>query len=95
MNGSERDASEEQLKGMRLRIQEYEHRFAMLDGQMRILERERQKLSAVVNNTDAGFLVLDSSLHVVWANQQAPGLLRPGPHPGAILGEVWLKIFRK
>ena len=87
MSESERDPAQEELEAMRLRVRDYEHRFAMLDTQMRVLERERQKLSAVVNNTDAGFLVLDASLHLVWTNQQAPGLLRPGPNRGSIVGE--------
>jgi len=45
-----------------------ERRFRLLDEQMRVLERERQKLSAVVSHTDAGFLVFDPSLQVTWTN---------------------------
>ncbi len=33
-----------------------------------MLERERQKLSAIVSHADAGFLVFDESLRVTWAN---------------------------
>ena len=47
------------------------HRLRIMDGQLRILERERQKFSALVNNTDAGFLTLDRSLKVTWANAAA------------------------
>jgi PAS domain S-box-containing protein len=50
------------------RLADYERRFRLLDQEMRILERERQKLSAVVNHTDAGFLAFDASLRVVWSN---------------------------
>ena len=42
-----------------------ERRFRLLDEQMRVLERERQKLSAIVNHTDSGFLVFDASLQVM------------------------------
>jgi hypothetical protein len=51
------------------KVQEYERWFRFLDGQNRVLERERQKLSAVLNHTDAGFLVLDGTRSVVWANE--------------------------
>ncbi|MFQ6114130.1 MAG: PAS domain S-box protein, partial [bacterium] len=50
------------------RIAELERWFRIHDAQIRVLERERQKFSAVVNHTDAGFLVVDSSLQVVWTN---------------------------
>jgi PAS domain S-box-containing protein len=51
-----------------LPAEHYERWVRMLDGQLRVLERERQKLSAVVNHADAGFLVFDGSHKVVWAN---------------------------
>ncbi|MFQ5824893.1 MAG: response regulator [bacterium] len=54
---------------LRHRVKELERWFRIHDGQIRTLERERQKFSAVVNYTDAGFLVFDSSLQVVWANE--------------------------
>src|SRR5690349_15692498 len=50
------------------KLEDYQRRFRLLDDQMRVLERERQKLSAVVNHTDAGFLVFDASLCVTWTN---------------------------
>jgi len=54
---------------LRDKIQEYERWIRTLDYQVRTLEQERQKLSAIVNHTDAGFLAVDRSLKVVWANQ--------------------------
>ncbi|HLG94493.1 MAG TPA: PAS domain-containing protein, partial [candidate division Zixibacteria bacterium] len=51
------------------RVQEYERWIRTLDYQVRTLERERQKLSAIVNHSDAGFLALDSGLRILWANQ--------------------------
>ncbi len=53
---------------LRDKLQEYERWIRTLDYQVRTLEQERQKLSAIVNHTDAGFLALDRDLRVVWAN---------------------------
>ncbi len=63
--GTDQDAV---IDSLRRKLEDYERWFGVLDSQMRVLERERQKLSAVMNHTDAGFLVLDPSLNVVWAN---------------------------
>ncbi|HEV8375252.1 MAG TPA: PAS domain S-box protein, partial [Candidatus Polarisedimenticolia bacterium] len=68
------------------RIEAFERRFRILDEQMRVLERERQKLSAVVHHTDAGFLVLDSSLKVTWANSIFTRRFSRSTHPGALVG---------
>jgi PAS domain S-box-containing protein len=61
------------IESLQRKVNEYDRWFRFLDGQMRVLERERQKLSAVVNHADAGFLVLDPSLLAVWANEQLTG----------------------
>ncbi len=53
---------------MRRRVEELERWFQTQDRQIRFLERERQKLSALVNHTDAGFLVFDAGLGVRWLN---------------------------
>jgi len=67
--GSERDsAAIDSADALRNRIEELERWFHRQDRQIRFLERERQKLSALVNHTDAGFLVLDTQLSVVWLN---------------------------
>jgi signal transduction histidine kinase len=58
----------ESVDAQRRRIEELERWFQGQDRQIRYLERERQKLSALVNHTDAGFLVLDPALSVVWLN---------------------------
>jgi two-component system, cell cycle sensor histidine kinase and response regulator CckA len=60
-------------------LSRYERWVRMLDGQIRVLERERQKLSAVVNHADAGFLVFDRNLRVAWANDYAAGQKSPSP----------------
>ena len=71
---------------LRRKVQEYERWFRFLDGQNRVLERERQKLSAVLNNTDAGFVVLDGERSVVWANEIFRKSFGIGLHPGTVVG---------
>ena len=58
----------ESVDAMRRRIEELERWFHRQDRQIRFLERERQKLSALVNHTDAGFVVLDAGMSVLWLN---------------------------
>jgi len=60
-----------------------ERRFRLLDERLRLLERERQKLSAVVNHTDAGFLSFDARHHVVWTNQAFRSRFWGGRAPAA------------
>jgi hypothetical protein len=57
-----------ELDALRKRVRELERWFETQDQHIRYLERERQKLSALVNNTDAGFLLVDAEHRVVWAN---------------------------
>jgi two-component system, NtrC family, sensor kinase len=48
---------------------DYERWFRVMDAQMRVLERERQKLAAVMNHADAGFVVMDADRRIVWSNE--------------------------
>ncbi|HYS77798.1 MAG TPA: PAS domain S-box protein [Candidatus Dormibacteraeota bacterium] len=68
------------------KLEDCQRRFRLLDEQMRVLERERQKLSAVVNHTDAGFLVFDASLSVVWTNNIFATRFCASPSPAAVKG---------
>ena len=56
------------VDALRKRVDELTRWFKNQDRQIRFLERERQKLSALVNHTDAGFLVLDRSMRATWRN---------------------------
>ena len=58
---------------LRRRIAELERWFKLHDGQIRVLERERQKLAALVNHIDATYLVLNRDLRVVWTNRANDG----------------------
>jgi len=59
----------ETVEALRRRLEEYERLVRLLDAQVHVLERERQKLAAVVGHGDVGFLVVDASLRVVWTNE--------------------------
>jgi len=83
----------ETAESLRLKVREYERWFRSLDEQMRVLERERQKLSAVLNHTDAGFLVLDASLRVVWANEEFNRRFGAATHPGSLLGSLCHEVL--
>jgi len=48
---------------------QYDRWFRMLDKQMRVLERERQKFSAIVNQADLYVLVADTAGIVRWVNR--------------------------
>ncbi len=67
------------------KLEDYERWFKTLDSQLRSLERERQKLSAVVNHTDAGFLTLDSSRKVIWTNEVCRQWFRMGEKIGTVI----------
>ena len=74
-------------------VRECERRARLLDRQMRILEGERQKLSAVVSHADAGFLVFDESLRVTWANNIFASRFCPTENPGSILGSPCREVL--
>ncbi|HKQ60790.1 MAG TPA: PAS domain S-box protein [Candidatus Polarisedimenticolaceae bacterium] len=78
--------SQEETRDALRKVQEYERWVRLLDAQLRVLERERQKLSAVVNHADAGFLVIESELRVVWANDVSARILGAGAHAGNLVG---------
>jgi PAS domain S-box-containing protein len=60
----------------------------MLDAQVRVLERERQKLSAVVGHGDVGFLVVDASLRIVWTNEFFSQHLKGTTDPQSLAGAL-------
>jgi two-component system cell cycle sensor histidine kinase/response regulator CckA len=50
-------------------VAQYERWFKRLDGQLRVLDRERQKFLAVVNRTDAEVFVADVDRTIRWTNR--------------------------
>ena len=69
------------------KVAEGERRLRSLDERMRVLERERQKLSALLHHTDAGFLSFDASLKVVWTNAIFHRRFGDASEAGTILGK--------
>ena len=59
----------DEVADLRTKIEDYERWFRTLDSQICALEREQRKLDAVVKHTDAGMVLLDGGLRVVWANE--------------------------
>lgn len=49
-------------------LDRYQRGFENLERQVRVLDRERQKLAVVLNNARVGFLVVDDQLRMTWAN---------------------------
>ena len=83
------------IESLERKIEEYERWFRTLDYQVRALEGERQKLSAVVNHSDSGFLVFDSSGKVVWANEVFAKRFGTGSHSGALVGTACHRLLCK
>jgi PAS domain S-box-containing protein len=63
------EKDDETVESLRRRLEESQRLVRLLDVQVHVLERERQKLSAVVGHGDVGFLVVDASLQIVWTNE--------------------------
>jgi PAS domain S-box-containing protein len=61
---------------------EYERWFKTLDDQVRVLERERQKFSAIVHQSDAEVFVTDPAQLIRWTNNALASHPPPG-HEGA------------
>ncbi len=59
----------DEVAELRTKIEDYERWFRTLDSQICALEREQRKLDALVKHTDAGMVLLDGGLRVVWANE--------------------------
>ncbi len=74
------------IEEVRRKLADYERWFQQLDSQMRLLERERQKLSAIVTHTDAGFIVFDRDMRVAWVNDIFTGRFRAADHPAQMAG---------
>ena len=67
---SSRKTLEEENAELKKKIKDLDRWFKLQDNQIRVLERERQKFSSMVHQTDVGFLSLDPSLTVTWFNNE-------------------------
>jgi PAS domain S-box-containing protein len=77
---------EEAVAALRQKLDEYERLVRLLDTQVHVLERERQKLAAVVGHGDVGFVVLDASARVVWTNEFFARRMKTSGGPASHVG---------
>jgi len=64
---------------------QYERWFKTLDEQLRVLDRERQKFAAIVQQSDTAVFVADLSGTVIWTNNALAA-----QHPGSSGGSSWI-----
>jgi len=62
------EAAARELSQLRFEKTKHERWFKTLDTQLRVLDRERQKFVAVVNQTDTYVCVVDSAHRILWVN---------------------------
>ena len=88
-------ASQVDLVDVRAAKAQQERWFNVLDAQLRVLDRERQKFVAVVNQSDTFMLVVDPEGKVPWMNHALVAWLeRDGAARSAIptIAEIWTKL---
>jgi len=72
------------------------HRYARwyesMDAQIRVLERERQKLAALVNKTEVGAIVLGPDYSIRWANPSIALRFGTGRNPANLMGSYCNRI---
>ena len=66
---------------------QYERWFKNLDEQLRVLDRERQKFSAIVQQSDTMVFVADNTLTIRWNN-----IALAGQRPGATEESGWIGL---
>ena len=81
------------VEDLRRRLDESQRLVRMLDAQVRVLERERQKLSAVVGHGDVGFMVVDASLRIVWTNAFLATQLKTAADPPSFVGSSCNRVL--
>ncbi len=67
---------------------QYDRWLKQLDGQIRVLDRERQKFAAVVNQTDTYVFVTDTSNTIRWANRTMGDRWRPDGDDSSWIGRA-------
>jgi len=60
--------------------------FETMDGQIRVLERERQKLAALLGKSEAGALVMGPDYHIRWVNPAVTRHFGGGDNPVFLRG---------
>ncbi|HET9888275.1 MAG TPA: ATP-binding protein [bacterium] len=85
-NGSEQsrllEAVAREISQLRYEKTKHERWFKTLDTQLRVLDRERQKFVAVVNQTDTYVCVVDAEQRILWVNHAMSVRLDPEEEHG-------------
>lgn len=85
-----------ELSRARAEREQRDRYFKTLDHQLRMLERERQKFVAVVNQSDTYAVVVDDRYQVAWTNTSTSDRLADGKDNrqwiGRPLAEVWERL---
>jgi PAS domain S-box-containing protein len=76
------EATARELAQLRYEKSKHERWFKTLDTQLRVLDRERQKFVAVVNQTDTYVCVVDSDQRILWVNHGMSVRLDPDEEHG-------------
>ena len=76
---------EERIAALRKQLADQERRVRLMDTQLHVLERERQKLAALMHHADAGFLVFDLGRRVAWTNGYFVRGFGHDSHPASFL----------
>jgi two-component system, sensor histidine kinase and response regulator len=76
----------EERDSLHRRLLQSERLLSMLNQQVVLLEQERKKLAAIVNHSDAGFLIFNPQRLATWCNTAAPRILGFGDRMSEILG---------
>jgi PAS domain S-box-containing protein len=72
----------------------YERWLKLLDGQIRVLDRERQKFAAIVNQSDTYVFVADTGRTIRWANR-AMSVLFPPQEATSWVGRSYMELWAR
>ena len=81
-------AAEELVASLRKELADQKRRVRLLDTQLHVLERERQKLAALMHHADAGFVVFDTEPRVRWTNGYFVRGFGHDSHPASFLNSA-------
>ena len=79
---------DETVSALRKQLADQQRRVRLLDTQLHVLERERQKLAALMHHADAGFVVFDGEDRVAWTNGHFVRGFGHDSHPASFLGSA-------
>src|SRR5712691_2993797 len=75
------------------KVEDYERSIRSLQSRIEELEQDRRKLSALVDFTDAGLLVFNSSLKLTWFSEVFAQRFLPGGSSEGLLGSSCHRVL--